>query len=359
MRHLKQEEPFITVLGMFDLTQLGGAMAVRIYHMNQSLKQFTPTVLLSGTRPERRKTIIRFIKNGGLKETSGIYVEASTSTATEADLFLLAMARRRGIPVIVFIPDAYQSFPDLYPRKGWRVKLLDAGWRFSISAYQQLANLLLFPSWELARCFNNKPPIDILPPGGLAGRSYMPLSWSPPTVVYVGATSHGDGSDLLLESMALVVKQVPDAQCRFISSNTTFLSNLPWGNAPWLIVEKRNFDEIPEVMAQATAAVIPRRQNRYHDLAVPVKLFDYLSYGKPVITTDCREMSTFVQQNELGIVVQDNPTSMAEGIIKLLTEPTLTESISRRTYQIVQKEHAWENRAGWLWEKFIDLSSHK
>lgn len=354
---MKQEDAFLTVLGMFDLARLGGAMAVRIYHMNQSLRLFTPTVLLSGTRHERRKATLRFIREGGLKKTSGIYVEASTSTATETDLLLLAEARRRGIPIVVFIPDAYQSFPELYPRKGWRVKLLDTGWRLSISAYQRFANLLLFPSRDLAHCFDNKPPINILPPGGLAGRPYIPLSWHPPTVIYVGATSHGDGSDLLLESMSLVVKDVPHAQGRFISSNTTFLSTLPWRNAPWLTVESRSFNEIPEAMAQATIAVIPRRQNRYHDLAMPVKLFDYLSYGKPVVTTDCREMASFVQQNELGVVVQDTPELMAEGIVKLLTQRTLTEHLSKQAYQIIQKEHAWENRARWLWERFNQLSA--
>lgn len=356
MIDLKQKDSFITVLGMFDLARLGGAMAVRIYHMDRALQSFTPTMLLSGTRHQRRKSILRFIRQGQLQKTAGIYVEASTSTAMEADILLLALARKRGLPVIVFIPDAYQSFPDLYPRKGWRVKLLDAGWRLSISAYQKLATLLLFPSWDLAHCFRNKPAIDVLPPGGLAGRPYNPPSWSPPTVIYVGATSHRDGSDLLLESMSLVVKDMPQARCTFISSNTTFLDTVPWKNAPWLTIEKRTFNEIPEAMAQSTLAIIPRLQNRYHDLAMPVKLFDYLSYGRPVVTTDCREMAAFVQQNNLGIVVQDSPESMAEGIIRLLTRPDLAEEMSKRAYQLVQEVHSWENRAKWLWEKFIQLS---
>jgi glycosyltransferase involved in cell wall biosynthesis len=343
------------MLGMFDLTHLESARAVRISNLYRALQAFAPVELLSGDRMARRRAIGEFIARGRVRHAQAIYVESSTSTATEMDLFLLALARRYKVPVIVYIPDAYQLFPTLYPRKGLKVHLLDTGWRLSIAAYQRLANLILYPSTGLAHCFQNKPPFDILPPAGLINRIYNPLPWYPPIVTYIGAVTHDSGVDLLLDAMTQVIDQFPMAQCRIVSSNVDFLAQHRQRHAPWLTIERRGFDDLPEFMTQVTMAVIPRRKNRYHDLAVPIKLFDYLSFGKPLVVTDCQETAQLVSSTHTGIVVQDSADGLATGILQLLQNRQLTEQHSLNAYESVQTTHAWEHRANWLWQTVTQL----
>jgi glycosyltransferase involved in cell wall biosynthesis len=335
---------------MVDVSRLGGAMAVRLYNLHAALQATIPTVLLAGNRLPRRRALARYWFSGGMHRARAVYVEVSTSTATETDLLFLTLVRLTGIPLIIFIPDAYQLFPDLYPRTGWKVKLLDWSWRRSISFYLHLADLVVYPSWGLAACFKNRRKVDVFPPAGLPNRDYVPLSFKPPTIVYVGAASYNDGSDVLLSAMEQVVKCYPTARCRFITNNSSadILTNHPAYRAPWLTFERRTFEDLPEVMCSATVLVIPRRRNSYNDLAMPVKQFDYMSFGRPLVVTDCQDTAALIKELQSGVVVQDTPEALAQGIIKLLQNPNLAIRLGQNGYQAIQAAHSWPHRAAWL-----------
>jgi glycosyltransferase involved in cell wall biosynthesis len=340
----------ILVLGMFDLARLDRARAVRIHNLYLALQERSVATLLSGDRTPRRRAVVRYLLQGKLQHARAVYVEASTSTATETDLFLLTLARAKRIPLLVYIPDAQQLFPAIFPRAGWRVKLLDWGWRRSIAAYLRLADALLFPSQGLTDCFDTQQPAKVFPPAGLPNREYTSLAWEPPVVVYAGGASHRYGSDLLLDAMEQVVAQHPTARCRFVTgdADAEVLANHPAIHAPWLIVEHRTFDDLPVVFNAATIAVIPLRVNPYNDLAMPVKLFDYMSFGRPVVVTACHDMAALVHELEVGLVVEDTAEGLAQGIARLLEDRDLAARLGRNGYRAIQRTHSWSHRAAQL-----------
>lgn len=337
-------------LGMFDISRLGGAMSVRIASLSRALETLGPVRLITGNRQTRRHALIRLMRSGKLRQARAIYVEASTSAAGEADILFLALARQLKIPIVIFIPDGYQLFPTIFPRQGWKMRLLDWGWRISVASYQWSANLLLFPSFGLAHCFENKTEINVFPPAGLAGQPYPPLNWRQPTITYFGAATYRYGSDLLLEAMSQVVKNFPQACCRFVTNEASFLADHPERHAPWLTVESRTFNELPEIAAASTLMVAPLRINPYNSLAMPVKLFDYMSFGRPTVATACHDMAQFVTEHQIGIVVEDTVQSLANGIIRLLENQSLAEELGRKAYDLVQTTHNWEQRAVTLWQ---------
>jgi glycosyltransferase involved in cell wall biosynthesis len=341
----------IVILGMFDLARLDSARAVRIHNLHLSLRALAPVTLLAGNRSPRRWAVLRYLLRGGLRRTRAVYVEASNGPATEIELLFLALARTAGIPVIIYIPDAYQLFPDIFPRGiGLKTKLLEWGWRCSIAVYLRLANLLLFPSLGLAECFNSRQAVDVLLPAGQCQQELVPQAWESPTVVYVGAATFNDGSDLLLSAMEQVVAQYPKARCHFISSiiEGNILAKHPAYHAPWLTVEQRASDELAAVMISATLAIIPARVNPYNDLRMPIKLFDYMSFGRPVVVTRCRDMAALVNELEVGLVVDDTVDGLAQGIIRLLKDCDLATRLSQNGYRASQTAQAWPHRAGQL-----------
>ena len=338
----------LVLLGMFDMSRLDRAIPVRIHNLHLALNALHPTTLLADDRLPRRMRLLRYLLSGGLGRTRAIYVEASTSTATETDLAFLALAHAARIPIVIFIPDAYQFFPDIFPRRGWKVRLLDWGWRRSIDVYQRTADMLLYPSLGLASYFHNLSPYDVLPPAGPAGLGCPPLPWDPPEVVYLGAASYRYGSDLLLDAMQQVVEAMPEARLRFVTVDPSFLESHPARHAPWLTVEQRAFNELPAIMRRTTLAVAPLRRNAYNDLAMPVKMFDYLAFGRPMVVTDCRDMAAFVREVDAGIVVEENTGSLAAGILSLLRNRDLAERLSQNGYDAVQTAHSWPHRAARL-----------
>jgi glycosyltransferase involved in cell wall biosynthesis len=209
---------------------------------------------------------------------------------------------------------------------------------------------VVYPSWDLAACFKNQGKVDVFPPAGLPNRDYVPLSLEPPTIVYVGAASYNDGSDMLLSAMEQVVRRYPTARCRFITnnSNADILANHPAYHAPWLTFERRTFEELPEVMRSATVLVIPRRRNAYNDLAMPVKQFDYMSFGRSLVVTDCQDTAALIKELQSGVVVEDTPEALAQGIIELLQNPDLAIRLGQNGYQAIQAAHSWPHRAARL-----------
>jgi glycosyltransferase involved in cell wall biosynthesis len=342
----------IVVLGMYDLTHLDRAMPVRIHHLHLALQQLSSTTLLAGSRMTRRRGVARFLLRGGLRRTRAVHVEASTSTASETDLLFLTLARALAVPILIFIPDAYQRFPTTFPRTGFKMQMLDWGWRRSVATYLHLADILLFPSWGLAACFDVRQSAAVLPPAGVPSQERPPLSWEPPTILYVGGASRRYGSDLLLDAMEKVVARHPAARCQFVTgdANADVLETHPARHAPWLTIEQRTFDELPSAMGSATLTVIPLRVNAYNDLAIPVKLFDYMSFGRPVVATACRDTAGLVNELESGLVVDDTVDDIAQGIIRLLENPSLATRLGRNGYRAIQTAHAWPHRAAQLLE---------
>jgi len=82
----------------------------------------------------------------------------------------------------------------------------------------------------------------------------------------------------------------------------------------WMRVVRAEGKEIVRLLPDVIATVIPRPRSAYNDLALPIKLFDYLAYGRPVLVTDCDEQARVVRQSGAGIVMGDDVAAMADAI---------------------------------------------
>ncbi|MGE0385138.1 MAG: glycosyltransferase family 4 protein [Gammaproteobacteria bacterium] len=335
----------VVVLGMFDIVAADSARAVRIRSLYEALARCVPTTLIAGTRNQRRRAIARFILEGGMRRMRALYVEAGNGPAAECDLALLMLARTAGIPVIAYLPDAYQRFPDLFPASGPKALLLRWGWEVSVGLYTRFCDLLLFPSAGLARVFDTRRATGLLPPGGVIGRERHEAPRHPPCVVYVGASSHRYGTDMLLDAMDMVSGVIGEVRCRIVTPDAGFIARHRHRDAHWLRVERLRFDALAEVMRDATVGVIALRANEYNALAVPVKLFDYLSFGCPVVVTDCAATARFVRDTGSGLVVDANSEALARGLLRMLSDTALAERCAANAYRAVQTTHGWPHRA--------------
>ncbi len=360
----------LVVLGMFDLSRLDSARPIRIHHFYTALQALTPATLLSGNRTPRRWAIARYLLAGGLRRTRAIYVEASTSTATEMDILFLALARHSGIPILVYIPDAYQLFPGLFPRRGWKVKLLDWGWQRTIAAYYRTADMLLFPSMGVAACFDHssqfsvqarrsKAGIDVLPPAGQRDREWRPPSREPPRIVFAGGTNFRYGSDLLLQAMEKVAAKHVSAHLHLITNNADYIASHPARHAPWLTVTSLTVDQVAAMMPTVSLAVIPLRVNPYNNMAIPLKLFDFMSHGCPLVVTACHDMAALVNELRAGLVVEDAAEALANGMIRLIENPDLAARFGENGYRAIQTAHSWSHRAQRLMKMIEKIENSK
>jgi len=78
-------------------------------------------------------------------------------------------------------------------------------------------------------------------------------------------------------------------------------------------------------------------------VAVPVKLFEYVSHLKPIISTNCDEMAQIVRENNVGLVVDDNPEQLIEGISKLLNDNDQFQEY-KKNCKLMRENNTWNKR---------------
>lgn len=101
--------------------------------------------------------------------------------------------------------------------------------------------------------------------------------------------------------------------------------------------------------------MIPRPKSLYNDLAMPVKLFEYLSYGLPIVTTNCTEMANFVSHNQVGLIAEDSAPSLADRILQLVEDKALYDQLRRNVRQTLENGNLWTDRARFVAQQLAAL----
>ncbi len=305
---------------MYPLDQGRWGPTVRISHLRDELAKVADLDVVSGYRGARRVALARYAASGRLRRLDGIYVESSTFLPAETDVAFLGLARALGIPVLTYIRDAYQLFDDYYRADALRRRIGRWLFRPAIRALDAVSSRLAFPSRGLARAVTvgDADAALLLPPGAPAPVE-VARSAAARQLLFVGdARLPAHGADRLIAA-------AERARGRGVEIGLTFVSRPgqepPGPNPEWVRVVRAEGDEIIGLLPNVLASVIPRPRSPYNDLALPIKLYDYLAYGRPLLVTDCEEQARVVREADAGVVTGDDIASLADGIAKLATAP--------------------------------------
>lgn len=329
---------------MYPLDRGMWGPTVRISNLRDELSAIVDLDVVDGYRGARRGALLRYAFSGRLRRLDGIYVESSSFLPAELDIGFLALARLLRIPVITYVRDAYQLFDDYGRAAGLRGRLGRWLFRPAIEALGAVSTRLAFPTRGLAEAVLGSRAADaiLLPPG-----SPRPVEVErqpgAKRLLFVGdARLPAQGADRLLSAVEL-------ARGRGVDIGLTIVcrpgQEPPEPHPEWLELARADGDEIHALLPDVLATVIPRPRNAYNDLALPIKLFDYLSYGRPLLVTDCVEQARVVTEAEAGIVTADDSEALAEGIVEIVAAPP--EQLNRWSQDARDAaiEASWRRRA--------------
>jgi glycosyltransferase involved in cell wall biosynthesis len=302
----------ILLYGMYDTAALDRAPTVRIAMMTGALTRQTHTERITGGRFGRFAAAVRWLASGGPRRVDAVYVESATSSAMPTDLMFLALMRLLRKPVGVYFRDAYQLFRDTYPRRSRRQILSDGLWRITTPMLKAVASRTFAPSRGLAEALHLKNAV-LLPPGTDPTQPDLGAGTGQ-IVAYVGSTNRADGFELLLDAMVIVHGRLPDASLLLVGAPPA--TELP----SYVRSQRSSRDGLAELLRPTRLCVIPRPINAYSSLAVPIKLWDYLSLGKAVVATAATETAEVISASGAGVATPDTAEGLAEGLLRLLTD---------------------------------------
>jgi len=109
------------------------------------------------------------------------------------------------------------------------------------------------------------------------------------------------------------------------------------------------YDRMPGIVAGSLVALSPQNdRGRRSSLGglFPLKVFEALASGVPVIVSDFPGMADLVRDCGCGLVIPpENHHSLAEAVSFLHNNPSVREAMGMKGRELVSKEHSWDKRA--------------
>nr|WP_106790208.1 glycosyltransferase [Massilistercora timonensis] len=346
------------------------ASAIRPQKMLAAFKEvFDEVFVISGYGMERRecfKKLSEKVENGINYEF--MYSENSTmpNLLTEKNHVprypllekkIFQFCKRNGIPIGLFYRDIYWKFP-IYKKNVHFLKrcISIPLYKYDLDIYNKYVDVLFLPSHIMNKYVGFKGRVEALPPGGSGGVN-IPFKRHTEQekieLFYVG----GVGGDYDVFKLLQAMKQ-----CEF--ANLTLCCHQDQWNK-WhsvyniTIPENVNIihkagSELEEYYRKADVGVLFFEPSGYREMAMPVKLFEYLSHGLPVLSTKGSAAGEFVANNAVGWDIDYTEESFVYLIKKLYYNKNCLLNMQNRVLAVATK-NTWNSRVQFVDRIMSDL----
>ncbi len=173
------------------------------------------------------------------------------------------------------------------------------------------------------------------------------------TLVYVGLLSKARGI-LAMASAASLAKQRCNFEFQLGGSFSPSELEKDVLKYPIQFLGWLSFDKMIDCMMHARAGIIIPQPIERYKTNYPVKLFEYMAAGLPVIASKFGELAGFVKEAGCGILVDpENETEVAQGIQFIFTDREEAKKMGERGRALVASKYSWETESELL-IKFYD-----
>jgi len=204
---------------------------------------------------------------------------------------------------------------------------------------------------ELFRPINDSVAINNL-------RYQYGISENAPIVMFVGNLAYWQGVEYLIQSAPLVLKTIPNTAFLIVGNGelkNELIALAKKVGVPDKCVFTGNipYEKVPLYINMADVCIVPKKILGFG--YSPLKLYEYMACGKPVIATDTAGFE-IVRQYNAGILVNpENPEEFSNAIVKLLQNKKLREQMGANGRELVVREYSWESAAKKTIEVFRTL----
>lgn len=319
-------------------SNLNTGSSVRPRRMLEAFQEMGLSIkILSGKktkRKERRKNIDEILYWLDRNRPQFCYIEPPSGPFYDwKDLYLLQKLHAQKVPIGLFYRDAYWMFPE-YGADGKKIsiqekiKLFVIKWmqKRDLWVFKRTCDHIFFPSESMANYFHFKSQ-SMLPPGCvIRNDSYYAYEKCAQketlTFIFVGGAARNHGTFLTMEAFEKVNQNGKIARLIYVCPekqwNTIKDEVYKKEYADWLSIYHVSGDEkLAPLYEKADVALLTAPSTEYRNFAVPVKIYEYISYGKPILVTNCHETEKVILKNQVGWSVPDNVSSVYSKILFL------------------------------------------
>ncbi len=163
-------------------------------------------------------------------------------------------------------------------------------------------------------------------------------------VLYCGSLSlkSGHAIDLLLRAFPLIKKKVGHAALLIVGGgeDIDLLKQLLHSSVSHDVVFTGRVDpaEVPYYFKLASVTVDPVKDDLVNKGRSPLKIFESMAVGVPVVTSDIGDRAQVIEIDKAGLLVSiGDHAALAEGCIRILSDEVLVQKMSQDCLRIIKK----------------------
>jgi len=307
-------------------------------------------------RKNQIKTIKQNIKNG--VKYDFLYSESSTmpTMLTEShhlpsspcvDFDFFRYCKRSRISIGLFYRDIHWKFEHYKANiSSFKRSFANVFYRLDLRYYKRLIDVLYLPSTEMKKFIPELSVVKTiaLPPGLDLVKIDSRPSDGTLKILYVGGLS--DLYDLRLFLKAIVelnnLKVYFTICCREDDYQKVQSGYLEFLNFKNIKIVHNKGKQLVQLYRDHDVCCLFTRPTEYWDFAMPVKLFEYLAFHKPIVAVKGTAVGYFVQSNKMGWALNYNLDEIKDWICNLAHDHLNQQRVS---FEQKVLQHTWEERA--------------
>ena len=123
----------------------------------------------------------------------------------------------------------------------------------------------------------------------------------------------------------------------------------------WIELGTAPYDQLGAELSRATVLAIAHPASAYMDVILPVKLFDSMAAGRPLVVTPRTETVAVVRDAGAGVVAAgDTPEDIAAAALTLLTNDELARSMGAAGRAAAVEQWDWRVRSAWIADALLE-----
>jgi 1,2-diacylglycerol 3-alpha-glucosyltransferase len=180
-----------------------------------------------------------------------------------------------------------------------------------------------------------------------------------PLIIYTGTFDDFQGLDYLMAAFKIVHERKPAASLLLVGSTINAAHSAKYkrmaadlGFASRFAMTSCTLDELPDLLAAADVAVVPRPQSA----GIPTKLLNYMAAGNAIVSF--KQSATILRHRETALLVEPaTAENFAQGILSLLDDPALAQRLRANVKSFVVGRFDWPSIAAKLEAVYAGLAT--
>ena len=181
-------------------------------------------------------------------------------------------------------------------------------------------------------------------------------------ILYLGDTGLRRGLQTAIESLLVLKEKIPNVKLVIVGISSTDpilkqqVIDLKLENQVdfqgW-----QNVDLFPSYIVASSVCISPLLRNIQHDVAYANKIFQYMSFAKPVLVSDAIAQKNLIEKTNSGLVhLEKNAQDFSDKVLQLYNDEALCVRLGQNGQQFVEEEFCWEKTSEKLIALYANLS---